>query len=268
MSAPLTLEAIRTIAPAVFATKPKPGVSGRYTFLPTADIIEDLAVQGFLPAEAKQSRARSADGGSYAAHSIRFRHESLWGDGERSVGDAFPEIVLSNAHDTSAIYRLEAGIFRKVCGNGLVVTESSFGSIAIRHAGNDDARKRILDATYTIAAHAKDVLTTIEGWKAIPVTLAQQLAIAGRAIELKGNLGLQPGSLLDSRRKEDNANEDGSRDLWTAFNTIQENVIRGGVGYTAPSGRRVSTRAINSVSSGLAVNRGLWQIASEFAQAI
>ena len=63
----------------------------------------------------------------HTKHMIRFRHaDSL---PSVAVGDSLVEVVLVNSHDGTSSYKLMAGIFRLVCSNGMVVSESMRDSI-------------------------------------------------------------------------------------------------------------------------------------------
>jgi hypothetical protein len=67
---------------------------------------------------------------------------------------------------------------------------------------------------------------------------------------------IAPAQLLAPRRREDTAN-----DLWTTFNVVQENVIKGGlhgVGRDANNRRRrVTTRAVNGIDQDVKLNKAL-----------
>lgn len=54
-SEPLADSALRSQAPSIFAEGPKAGVSPRYTFVPTARIIDGLRAQGW-----RRCRSRSS----------------------------------------------------------------------------------------------------------------------------------------------------------------------------------------------------------------
>jgi len=69
-----------------------------------------------------------------------------------------------------------------------------------------------------------------------------------------------PEQILRPRRAADVGTN-----LWTTFNTIQENIIRGGLNGTrqAEDGRiiRRKTRPINGIDQNVGVNRALWTLA-------
>jgi hypothetical protein len=54
----LTDEQIQAQAPSVFAVQPVAGVSDRYTFLPTSQIIGRMRQEGWAPVSAEQQRVR------------------------------------------------------------------------------------------------------------------------------------------------------------------------------------------------------------------
>ena len=64
--------------------------------------------------------------------------------------------------------------------------------------------------------------------------------------------------LMEARRPEDFG-----RNLWKAFNRVQENTIRGGQPGRSTTGRRMRTREVASIDRGVSLNRALWVLAEE-----
>jgi Domain of unknown function (DUF932) len=117
----LSRDDLRRLAPAAFASAPHDSTSGRYRMVPTIEVVDLLADRGFHPVRASQGGANTNERLHVARHLIRFRHADYLSGGRLAVGDEFPELILSNAHDGSAAYRFSSGIFRLVCANGMVV---------------------------------------------------------------------------------------------------------------------------------------------------
>ncbi|HNU99899.1 MAG: DUF932 domain-containing protein [Verrucomicrobia bacterium] len=46
-----------------------------------------------------------------------------------------PNWYCSNSHDTGCAYQLHAGIYRRICANGLVLSSSAFEAVRFRHTG-------------------------------------------------------------------------------------------------------------------------------------
>jgi hypothetical protein len=70
-SGSLTLEDVRRRAPAVFAESAHERTSSTYTFVPTDRVLTGLMQAGFVPVEARQTRARYSL--SHARHVVRLR---------------------------------------------------------------------------------------------------------------------------------------------------------------------------------------------------
>lgn len=62
--------------------------------------------------------------------------------------------------------------------------------------------------------------------------------------------------ILAPRRYEDRQN-----DLWTTFQKLQENLLKGGLPGRTAKGRRSHTRAVNGIDGDIKLNRALWVMA-------
>jgi len=249
---PLTMAELQARAPSVFATTPVSDVSGRYTFVPTTRVVETLGKSGWLPVSAQQTRARSVDGLVYKKHLIRFGNAGL-----PEINGCAPEIILLNSHDTTSCFILVAGLFRYACLNGLLVADAMFSSFVVRHTGYRD--NQIIDAERRIVREFPQINRRISEYQGISLRQPERLYLARHAAALRWpgeHMPVLPENLLTPRRPEDAGN-----DLWTVFNVVQENLLRGGVhGYTRTS-RRMTTREIKSVNAHVSLNRDLWSLA-------
>ena len=260
----LTNDEIYRRAPSVFATAPRGDVSNKYQFIPTLDIVEKLRGEGLFPVRVNQSLSRTDGGESYAKHQIRFR-PALYMEQQYGLLEEFPEIVLVNSHDRSSGYQISAGIFRKVCTNGMIAQSSDFGTVSVRHSGNiiDD----VIEGTYEIIESIPGILEGVERLKAITLDKRESFAFANAAVQLRYPLDstgaetapIAAESLLKVRRYSDRD----KTDLWSTFNAVQENLIKGGVRGRGATGKRMSTRAINSVTEDVRLNKSLWTLADE-----
>jgi hypothetical protein len=262
---------LRQRAPSVFATEPWDGVSERYEFIPTINVVERLREEGFLPVSAVQSRARIEGKGEFTKHMLKFcRAEDMkfFAPGHsfyaKNKQPEIAQIALVNSHDRSSGYQLDAGIFRILCANGLMVCDSAFESIRVRHSGN--IVDRVIEGSYKIIDEMPAVMERVEAMKALPLLPEQQQAFANAAVALRwkeGEAPVQPHALLKARRVEDQGN-----DLWRTFNRVQENILQGGQRGTASTGRRLTTRAVKSVSEDVRLNRALWVLAESLKTAV
>jgi Domain of unknown function (DUF932) len=265
MNAILTNDELRTMAPSIFASSPWANVSTNYRFVPTSEVLGLMQDQGFFPVMAKQSRTRIEGKQPFTKHLIRLRHRDHLGT---TLSDEIPELVLINSHDRSSAYKLFAGVFRLICENGMIIASEDYGSFALRHSGVRDLRQQIIDTTGEVLSITAQAFENVNQWKGISLTRPQQLALASAASELKPNASIEPVKLLEARRPADEADQGGNRDLWRTTNVLQESLIRGGIKGQTTRGRKVTTKAVKSVTGDLAVNRGLWRLAEEMAKLV
>lgn len=272
---PLTLEQVAQYAPSSMAIAPHESRSDRYTYIPTREVIVGMQDAGFSPYSATQSRTRDESRKDFTKHMIRFRRMA---DMSRQaiVGELVPEIVMVNAHDGTAAYNLMAGIWRFVCGNGMMVSDSMLASVHIQHKG--DIVGQVIEGSLAIASHSDKALDTIKTWQNLQLTQGEQSAFAESAhilrfadAEGKVNTPITAAQLLQVRRMEDSG-----KDLWRTFNRVQENVIKGGLSARTQASvdaqgrriapRRVSTREVKGIDQDVKLNRSLWHLAERMAE--
>lgn len=257
----LTEDELYKIAPSIFATTSHPSRSESFQPISTIDVVRDLHKEGFSVVGATATRSRGD--GRYSKHLLRIRPI----DGaQKRVGDTVFEMLLKNANDGSGAYDLMAGLFRIACLNSVVAALATLGSIRVRHVGKDVSSK-VIDGTFRVMSSAEPVLEAASRWSQVQLDMTQRQLLAHTAHELRfgdSATHVSPGQLLTPRRHADTQN-----DLWSVFNVIQENVIRGGVHtrYYDDNGRRRNSRsrAITGINESLSVNRGLWQAAEALA---
>ena len=130
----LTKANIMSMAPSVFAESPSDEVSKHYTHIPTERVIDDMEVLGWKPIEAKQVAARTKHTKGFQKHLLVFRNDDVVINGED--GDTvYPQIMLTNSHDGKNSFQFQAGLYRMICSNGLVIADEQFESVKMRHMG-------------------------------------------------------------------------------------------------------------------------------------
>lgn len=267
----LTDAQMRAVVPSVFATEPHGSRSARYAYIPTADILVAMKKEGFLPVRAVQRRSRDETRYDFTKHMIRFRHASAVTPQARRVGEVYPEVVMVNSHDGSSAYHLEAGAFRLICLNGMVVQDQDFGGVKIGHTG--DIRAAVLEGSYKVLDESLRAIEVAGQWAGIKLQPSQRTAFAEAARVLRlgdadGHVDspIRADAFLAPRRSIDYAH-----DLWTTFNVIQENTIKGGLSGRADrvpgskKPRTVTTREVSGIDTDLRLNRALWTIGQALA---
>jgi len=243
--------------PAVMTDAPSPAVSNQYVFLDTKEIINTLKEQAWNVVDARQVKPKRRDQ-NFVKHMLRFRQER-----PVELHGTVPEIVVTNSHDTYAGFRMFAGLYRFVCLNGMVIGQDVF-EMKAKHIGG------VKELISTSLAHlTKEVFPTLEdrikAWLAIQLNEAQRIQYAVRALELKASGSTSvPAHLLGIRRFEDKA-----MDLWTTYNVVQENIMKGGIqSYSILSGNTVTSRPIKAIDSTVRLNRALWELTERTAKEI
>jgi hypothetical protein len=74
--------------------------------------------------------------------------------------------------------------------------------------------------------------------------------------------GYLPTQLLHSRRAADVG-----ADLWRTYNTVQENLLGGGLLRRTPTGRLTRSRRITAIREDVRLNAGLWNLATTYLAA-
>jgi hypothetical protein len=259
---------LRRIAPSVFAQTAHESRSERFKPIPTIEVVRGLAKEGFVVVGAKQSVTRVEGKAPYTKHLLRLRKED---DRSYAVGDTVAEMLLKNANDGTSIYDLFAGLFRIRCLNSLVAMQNSISNVKVRHTGKDVVGK-VIEGTFTVIEDAKLALAAPQDWAQIQLDRDEKLAMAEAARVLRfgdaeGNVNtpIQATQLLEARRRDDTENN-----LWTNFNVIQENAIRGGLHGVAIDAnnrpRRITTRSVNGIDGDVRLNRALWTLANKMAE--
>ena len=247
---------LRLDAPSIFASRPMLGVSDRYTFVPTSRIVSGLGQHGWVPVAVEEQRIRIEARRGFQKHLIRLRRAEQM----RTLDEWNVELVLLNSHDRGCAYQLHAGIFRRICSNGLVLSEGSFEAIRFRHAGLEV--EAVVEASFRLLEYVPRVGELVESFRQRMLDRSESLALAQHALLLRYPslevAPVEPDTLLHVRRAEDQGT-----DLWTTMNRVGENLIRGGLSDHRHDrrGRMRSIRALRGIDSKVAANKGMWGLA-------
>ena len=253
---PLSPEVMRYYAPSIFATESYKTCSDKYRFISTLDVMAALQDEGYNVHMVGQTAPRIKDKTNYARHIIRFRKDTGLST------DVMNEIVLRNSADKSSSAQLMAGVFRMVCANGCIAGDI-IQDIRIRHAGNNIGD--YVEGAYEIINQFQRVNESRERMQQTHLSREEYLQLANDAIKLRWPKEEQEhvhaGILLSPRRTADLKDDD----LFTTFNIIQENLVRGGqTGYTNKMQYR-KVRALTGIDELVKINKGLWNLADALA---
>ncbi|WJS05748.1 DUF932 domain-containing protein [Roseibium aggregatum] len=236
--------------------------------IPTIEVLRALTEEGFMPVGVKQGRTRNASKKDFTKHLIRLRR--LDHDTKFCVGDTVCEILLKNANDGTSAFDIMAGLFRIRCLNSLVAQTSTLDSVKVRHSG--DVSHKVIDGTFRVMKEAEKALAAPADWSGLILDRDEKQVFAEAAhiarfgdSEGETTTRIQPGQLLNARRAGDREN-----DLWTTFNVVQENAIRGGLEarFRDEHGRlrRSSSRAVKGIDQDVKLNKALWTLSEKMAE--
>ena len=250
-------EGLRRLSPSVFAETPHHSRGNRYGFIPTVQVIDALRAEGWQPYSAREQAVRLDDRRGFTRHIVRMRQPGLVMD---KVGDTLPELVLLNSHDGTSAYQMHTGLFRLACLNGLVVSDTTFAKISVLHSGN--VVDRVLEGAATVVRDVPQIAAHVGEMRGLQLSRSEQVAFAGAALLTKYESPeaspIDAEQLLGTRRAAD-----ASQDLWTTFNRVQENLLRGGLHGLTATGKRTRTRSVKSITEDTRINKALWQLTEE-----
>lgn len=254
---PLTHEELMQYTPSVFGEDKHTSRSEKYTYIPTITLLENLRREGFEPFFACQSRVRDPGRRNYTKHMLRLRRAG------QITGRQVPEIIILNSHSGESSFQLLPGMWRQVCANGLVCGQS-FGEIRVPHRG--DIAGKVIEGAYDVLGVFDRVEEKREAMQSLLLPPPAQQALANAALTYRFGEEHQPVTatqILTPRRYEDRKD-----DLWSVFNRIQENLLKGGLPGRTAQGKRTHTRAVNGIDGDVRLNRALWVMAEQMQQAL
>jgi hypothetical protein len=263
-------------APAAFSVTKADHLTDRYQSLQTSSLLPILADYGYFPVQAAQTRPRKM---SDVLKAAEHRHHLIsFARAEDLQRPDRPEVTLFNSHNGSGAVRLFAGIYRMICSNGIVVGNG----VEARIYHNKAAMMGFEDMLRKVVANVPEVLATMERMKSITLSYSQVVKMAENAVALRWQRFdpqlarydvMHPKGVfyndetvlnaLSSKRLEDRGDN-----LYTVFNRIQENVMRGNIGVlsvseSAPFGTMRKARPVNSVKAHTDLNAKLWDAVKE-----
>ena len=255
---PLSDEQIRDVAPSIFAKAPHESRSERYSYIPTAIVLQELRGEGFEPFMVCQTRVRRDDRRDFTKHMIRLRHASqIDARGEAN------EIILLNSHDGTSSYQMLAGMFRFVCQNGLVCGDT-VADVRVPHKG--DVAGQVIEGAYEVLHGFEQAQQSREAMQAVTLDGGEAEVFARAALALKYDDPDKPAPITERQVLAPRRLDDNRADLWSVFNRTQENLIRGGLLGRGGNGRRQRTRPVQGIDQDLRLNRALWLLADGLRQ--
>ena len=253
---------LRTRAPSIFASGPMLGVSNRYAFVPTARILSGLRELDWVPVDVEEQRIRLERRRGFQKHLVRLRLAEQM----ETLDEWNVELVLVNSHDAGCAYQLHAGLFRRICSNGLVIGQGCWEAIRFRHTGLEP--EEVVQASLRLIEFMPRIGEVVQKFQNRALDARESLGFAQQALLLRypsvAEAPIDPETLLKARRPEDEGT-----DLWRVLNRTSENLLRGGISdfHRDRRGRLRSVRAIRGIDSKVTLNKSIWGLAERMLPA-
>ena len=258
-----SLEELRETVPSVFTKQGAKSTSDKYSHIPTDQVIKDMELLGWGVVDAKEVRARKDTTRGFQKHLVVFRNPDVVINGED--GDTvYPQVLLTNSHDGKNAFSFQAGLFRCICENGLVIATTQFDALKIRHMGYDF--EQLQDTIKNIIEKLPLTVDSMNKMKSTELSTEQLHDFAMSLLEerVKGTENevteLSVAGVLQSQRSQDEG-----LGLWEVFNRVQENIVEGNFQYLTPGGKLRQARPIKNFRQDMNINSRMYEQALTFA---
>jgi hypothetical protein len=145
------------------------------------------------------------------------------------------------------------------------VSKGTAAEYRIKHVGfTVDSVQSALDG---LLERVSAVATTIEAMRSITLSEGRAKLFALEAAKIRfradsvADIPLKDvNTLLSSRRIEDRGDT-----VWTVFNRVQENLLKGGLSSLTRTGKTRRTQGVRSIDEQSRINIGLWDLATSYS---
>jgi hypothetical protein len=242
---------------AMYQTEKHFGVSEKYNFVSTQTIVDKFKALGWEQTSYSQSRVRLAHKEGFQYHRVTLSPIGR----TLNVGDSELRLIVSNAHCGTNAVRVYFGLYRKVCANGLIIADSTFEGLRLRHTAKniDEQLQQMIDKITIAAERLNSIVISMSGKT---LTNEQALGLARKMLAERftdKQIDACPNMLhdvLSIRRLEDQ-----NMDLWSVYNRIQENLTKGFMSSDWADGKGRKLKAVTSALKDTNMNTGLWEAA-------
>lgn len=253
---------LAVFAPAALATSPHPIVSEKYQFVNTMDVIDQATKYGWEVRQAGQRLMKNASLSQYGPHMVKLEHP----DYRLANGDKM-EMLIRNAHNRMARYRIDAGYFRLICTNDMVIKIHDMFQANETH--KHTSIEWITGAIESAMKGIENIGPQIQVMEQRVMTKDEQYAFALSALALRHEeekvLKLPKAAINDFL----NPLRGGDRGdtLWKVFNVTQEKLITGSYMFHNPNGDKLrKQQRVTSAEADYGINAGLSEIALQYIQ--
>lgn len=234
------------------ADQAHPKMSAKYKTVQTNLIAKKFKDMGFVVDSISKRKSRSGDN-SFGKHMVKLSHPELLKSNVHN--DLKLQLIITNSFDGSSSFKIQLGFFRFVCSNGMIVGETIEG---FKHRHTGMILEELDESIERIVAQTQKLNDAITAMKNKQLTDAQVLEFKQEAMKLRS---VKLREVQWSIRRV----EDETLDLYTVYNRVQEDLVRGGTSSVSESGRVRALREIKGVDKLRELNEKLFDLAVKYA---
>ena len=201
-------------------------------YIPTLDVIEKLQDEGWQISGVNEQRGKNR---KITNNYVQLQHPDFAIKNSKGKDEALASLTITNSCNGAQPMKLDLGVYRQVCSNGLIAFEFDFNNLD-RFIAN-------------VSRKTSTVLNKFGQLKNTNLSASDMRRLANEAASLRySNLeDFDIEDLLVVNRIEDEGNN-----LWTVFNRIQENL----------------TADVSNLNEDIRLNKQLFALANQYALAV
>ena len=250
---------------AFYQTQPSSNTSDKYKPISTKEVTDFFLNNGFHLSGYQQANTIKPDYHGKSKHIVRLRPLSAYNSqGELISKQGTPEIVIYNSHNKYTSLKLNIGIYRLICANGMVMGDEFFQG-KVNHIGQN-LNQNLEELLVATKEKFKEVYATIDKLQSTQLDLTNQRQLVEAAFNTRKSSDKQFLTFEDIKKNlQPTRLMDEPKDLYTQMNILQEKLIRGGFQYSFRNDKnQVSTKKFNRTNDITAqekINKNLFNYA-------
>jgi len=238
------------------AIQPHPKCSKNYQFISTGSVINHFQNRGFVIDRIDYGRARKDNKNpGYGQHMVRMSNPYT----NHSLTDVLkPQVVIINSHDRTKAFRVGLGFHVYACLNGLLTGDMLMDSGKLYHTGKD-LSERVSEYLDVHTSNVQEKIAKVRDMRTVFLNDDEITDLTVKAATIVNPTITNQYQLAYANREDAMG-----RDLWTLFNNLQENALKGNFNIEGASGKIRKARPITNVARNIQVNAELWKLAESF----
>lgn len=249
-------------APAALATAPSPIVSEKYEFVNTMSIVQEAFQYGWTVSAAGQRLMGNPQANGVGAHMLKLIHPDYTLGG----GDHL-ELVIRNAHNRMARFRMDVGYFRQICSNGAVIRLHNILQASETHKHTTE--QWLAGAIQSGIKGVDEIGPKLKMMDQRVLTKEEQYAFALQALALRHDeervANIPKAAVNDFLAPI--RDEDRGDTLWKVFHVTQEKLISGRYMFYNPAGDKLrKQQRVTSAEADYRINVQLSDLAMQLIE--